>query len=504
MKRILLVLTLLFGFLSYSQGIPTELNNIRITQIQEMSDADSIAVVSSGKVIGYMKISELKTRLNIIDDPGVGDMLKSVYDTNNNGIVDNAEIAQSVSWSNVTSKPSFGSVAFSNSYLDLDDRPTVTDGQDGNRILSGSGAPSSGLGNNDDFYIDIINYDFYGPKTNGVWGSGISLQGPSGQDGTDGTDGTDGLNGTPGIDGQDGIGVPSGGDPGQVLAKVNSTDYETEWIDPASGSVIDSQIQSGSSNPVQNNAIYNALNTKANDNEVVKSVNSITPDGFGNVDIDDTDDQQLSLVDKTLSITDGGSVDLTDITSWGSFEGTLSDQTDLNTALNNKANLSGINNEFTNENTFNNGLNVGEDGVLDSNNEIVFENNDKPITATGGSKSTLYSNSDGDLVWLKENGRSLIFKNNNTAGREVEFQDGSGVVAYLDDIPDDKIYIDGNYFRYVGSDPENIQIGDIASGGIYTYQSTSFYGDLICIDNTGDLSTGIGTKWKPFNLKEIN
>jgi len=36
----------------------------------------------------------------------VGDMLKSVYDTNNNGKVDAAESADSVAWAGVTGKPS--------------------------------------------------------------------------------------------------------------------------------------------------------------------------------------------------------------------------------------------------------------------------------------------------------------------------------------------------------------------------------------------------------------
>jgi len=44
--------------------------------------------------------------------------------------------------------------------------------------------------------------------------------------GTPGRDGTDGTNG---------VGVPVGGTTGQVLSKINSTDYNTQWITPASG-----------------------------------------------------------------------------------------------------------------------------------------------------------------------------------------------------------------------------------------------------------------------------
>ncbi len=38
--------------------------------------------------------------------------------------------------------------------------------------------------------------------------------------------------GTPGADGADGLGVPPGGTTGQVLAKIDNTDNNTEWISP--------------------------------------------------------------------------------------------------------------------------------------------------------------------------------------------------------------------------------------------------------------------------------
>ena len=46
-------------------------------------------------------------------------------------------------------------------------------------VLSGSGAPGSGLGSDGDFYIDTDVSDFYGPKAAGTWGSATSLIGPS-------------------------------------------------------------------------------------------------------------------------------------------------------------------------------------------------------------------------------------------------------------------------------------------------------------------------------------
>lgn len=43
--------------------------------------------------------------LNYLSSSGSGDMIKAVYDTNNNGKVDSAEYADSVQWSGITNKP---------------------------------------------------------------------------------------------------------------------------------------------------------------------------------------------------------------------------------------------------------------------------------------------------------------------------------------------------------------------------------------------------------------
>lgn len=60
-------------------------------------------------------------------------------------------------------------------------------GVDGSTVLNGSGTPSSGLGNNGDFYIDTTAFEIYGPKAAGAWGSGTSLIGPQGPTGVQGT-----------------------------------------------------------------------------------------------------------------------------------------------------------------------------------------------------------------------------------------------------------------------------------------------------------------------------
>lgn len=64
-----------------------------------------------------------------------------------------------------------------------DEGPTGTTGLQGLSMRSGSGVPSSGLGNNGDFYIDTTAHSLYGPKTSGAWGGSTSLIGPAGEDG---------------------------------------------------------------------------------------------------------------------------------------------------------------------------------------------------------------------------------------------------------------------------------------------------------------------------------
>lgn len=61
------------------------------------------------------------------------------------------------------------------------------------------------------------------------------IQGIQGEQGPQGPAGATGATGPQGPAGQNGVGVPSGGTAGQVLAKVDGTDYNTEWITPSGG-----------------------------------------------------------------------------------------------------------------------------------------------------------------------------------------------------------------------------------------------------------------------------
>lgn len=65
-------------------------------------------------------------------------------------------------------------------YLQIPTGLPGTPGANGKTILNGTGAPASGLGVNGDFYLDTAASRLYGPKTDGAWGSGVSLIGATG------------------------------------------------------------------------------------------------------------------------------------------------------------------------------------------------------------------------------------------------------------------------------------------------------------------------------------
>lgn len=90
--------------------------------------------------------------------------------------------------------------------------PAIQAAPAGGSILSGSGAPTAQTGVDGDFYVEKTEPRWYGPKTNGAWGAGISLKGPKGDPGNPGMDGTPGAPGAPGLKGDPGIQGPPGPD----------------------------------------------------------------------------------------------------------------------------------------------------------------------------------------------------------------------------------------------------------------------------------------------------
>ena len=66
------------------------------------------------------------------------------------------------------------------------------------------------------------------------------IQGDTGPQGPQGDTGATGAQGPPGNDGADGQGVPAGGTTGQVLEKIDATDFNTQWATPSGGGSFDS------------------------------------------------------------------------------------------------------------------------------------------------------------------------------------------------------------------------------------------------------------------------
>lgn len=61
---------------------------------------------------------------------------------------------------------------------------TGATGAAGSKIYSGTGVPATSLAANGDYYLDVASYLFYGPKNSGAWGTPVNLKGPKGDPGT--------------------------------------------------------------------------------------------------------------------------------------------------------------------------------------------------------------------------------------------------------------------------------------------------------------------------------
>lgn len=83
------------------------------------------------------------------------------------------------------------------------------------------------------------------------------IQGETGLQGEQGIQGEQGVSGQDGSDGADGQGVPAGGTAGQVLEKIDGTDYNTQWANPSGGSM--EMVQTNNTDTTTN---LNASNTK--------------------------------------------------------------------------------------------------------------------------------------------------------------------------------------------------------------------------------------------------
>jgi hypothetical protein len=102
--------------------------------------------------------------------------------------------------------------------------PAGNNGLDGKTVLNGNTNPSASIGTNGDFYINTTTNSLFGPKTNDIWGNGVSLLGLQGIQGVAGPQGTAGTNGTNGSNGNDGLSAY------QIWLNAGNTGTEVQFL----------------------------------------------------------------------------------------------------------------------------------------------------------------------------------------------------------------------------------------------------------------------------------
>ncbi len=187
---------------------------------------------------------------------------------------------------------------------------TGATGAPGSVWRNGSGAPSNGLGINGDFYLDDVAGNVY-QKAGGAYSIVANITGPAGPAGQ---------------------GVPTGGTVGQVLAKIDGTNYNTHWVDQSGGGGFissDRAIGSGSSDIATTSdglILWNSAAAATKLQTIPASTGSlqviIIMDFFGNSDVHPiiiaaaSGDINNTLPSVTIS-TPGGSLTLLDsILGW--------------------------------------------------------------------------------------------------------------------------------------------------------------------------------------------
>ncbi len=113
--------------------------------------------------------------------------------------------------------------------------PTGATGANGKTVLGGNTGPTAGDGQPGDFWFDTSAKTMFGPKGATGWEPGILIAGATGATGATGSTGATGTTGATGATGATGQGVPTGGTAGQVLSKIDNTNYNTQWITPSAG-----------------------------------------------------------------------------------------------------------------------------------------------------------------------------------------------------------------------------------------------------------------------------
>ncbi len=133
--------------------------------------------------------------------------------------------------------------------------------------------------------------------------------GPQGATGATGATGPEGPIGTPGNDGAPGVGLPIGGIAGQILSKVDGTDYNVVWDSPGAGDMVAAMYDPA----IIQEQVVGLTATQTLTNKTLTSPAITTPTGIvkGDVglgNVDNTSDAtknsaSATLTNKTVSLT---------------------------------------------------------------------------------------------------------------------------------------------------------------------------------------------------------
>ena len=125
-----------------------------------------------------------------------------------------------------------------------------TNGVDGKTVLNGTVAPTAGVGQNGDFYINTTESKIYGPKASGAWPAGVSLKGAQGSAGADGAAGATGATGASrmliaGLTNSSGSSTSNRWLGAFLTSAASSNESEVQQVVPVAGTVSNLSIRLG-------------------------------------------------------------------------------------------------------------------------------------------------------------------------------------------------------------------------------------------------------------------
>ncbi len=244
---------------------------------------------------------------------GSGDMRKAVYDSNNDGVVNAAD---TVAWGGVTSKPSsFTPSPHSHTYAEISGAPTV--GSGALTISKGGASWTFNANATSDTVVDlggemIVDSALNSSSTNPVQNKAIYSAVSAKQDKITSTNKLpySMISGTPTI-GSGMLTISSGGSTYTFGANQSSNTTIDLGSGGGGGSVtVDSALDSASTNPVQNKAIYSAVSAKADASSIGSgNLNIVTSGGTVTFNANQSNNSSVTIPtvnNPTITFNQGG------------------------------------------------------------------------------------------------------------------------------------------------------------------------------------------------------